>query len=111
MSRIKFEIAMDHVGLARDSFKKWCDAVRLKAHDYEFSTRKYFLKGEFFAKADVKLIQRLMDLHGENWGKFYEHYNDVKAFLNNDSKATEDITPSYTPVDTEVRDFLNQLRA
>lgn len=111
MSRIKFKEAMEHIGLAKDSFDEWCTAVRIKAYDYEFSTRRYFIKGEFYAKADVKLIERLMDMHGENWGKFYEHYTDVKAFLNNDCKANEDISPSYTPVNTEVRDFLNQLRA
>lgn len=111
MSRIKFEKAMEHVGLAKDSFKKWCVAVRIKTYEYEFSTRRYFLRGEFFAKADAELIQRLMDLHGENWGKYYEHYNEVKAFLNNDSKTNEDIIPSYAPVNTEVRDFLKQLRA
>ena len=102
MSRIKFKEAMEHIGLAEGSFDKWCTAVRIKAYNYEFSTRRYFLKGEFFAKADAKLIQRLMDLHGENWGQFYEHYNDVKAFLNNDCKSNEDITRSYAPVDAEV---------
>jgi hypothetical protein len=111
MSRIKFKEAMEHVGLARDSFDKWCIAVRIKAYDYEFSTRRYFLKGEFFAKADAKLIQRLMDMHGENWGKYYEHFTDVKAFLQIESNTNENITPSYTPVNAEVRNFLNQLRA
>lgn len=91
MSRIKLQEAGEHLQLSRDSFKEWCSAVRLVAYKYEFSRKQYLIRGEFFAKADVELILRLQDIHGENWGKFYEHYADVKAFLTNDIKMHDKV--------------------
>jgi hypothetical protein len=110
MSRIKLQEAREYLQLSRDSFRDWCTAVRLVAYEYEFSSRQYFLRGEFFANADAELIQRLQDIHGENWGEFYENYSDVKAFLSIDTKQNEKLIPSYKPINSEVQNFINRLR-
>ena len=85
-------------------------AVKLVAYDYEFSSRQYFLRGEFFANADAELIQRLQDIHGEKWGEFYDYYADVKAFLSKNTRQKENFIPSYKPVNSEVHKFINRLK-
>jgi hypothetical protein len=110
MSRIKLQEAREYLQLSRDSFRDWCTTVNLVAYDYEFSRRQYFLRGEFFANADAQLIKRLKDMHGENWGDFYEYYSDVKAFLTNNNKQKEKLILTYKPVNSEVHKFLNRLR-
>jgi hypothetical protein len=110
MSRIKLQEAREYLQLSRDSFKDWCTAVELVAYDYEFSSRQYFLRGEFLVKADAELIQRLQDIHGETWYMHYENYSDVKAFLSNDVKPIEKPIPSYKPVNSDVKNFINRLR-
>lgn len=101
---------MSYLGLSRDEFNKWCKAVRLKAHKYEYSARQYFLRGEFFAKADAQLIERLITIHGENWGEYYEYFKDVRAFVSGDKEQNEELIPSYEPRNSNVRDFINEMK-
>lgn len=110
MSRIKLHEAMQYLGLSKDSFDDWCNAVRIVAYKYEFSSRKYFLIGEFFAKADAMLIQRLRDIHGENWINYYPHYNETQAFLDNNKKMQEQLIPIHSPKYTDTNSFLERLK-
>ena len=110
MSRIKLQEAREYLQLSRDSFKEWCAAVRLVAYEYEFSRRQYFLRGEFFANADAELIQRLQDIHGENWGNYYNHFNDVRAFLDGDKNLNEQLIPVHSPKYSDTKSFLDRLK-
>lgn len=110
LTRIKRHEAIKYLGLCDDSFREWCTAVQIVAYKYEFSSRQYFLRGEFLAKADSKLIQRLQEIHGENWGRNYPHYNDVKGFLGIDTILEEPYIPVFTPTYTDTNSFLTRLR-
>jgi len=110
MSRIKLQDARQHLQLSKDSFKEWCIAVRIVAYNYEFSKRKYFIRGEFFAKADAVLIERIKQLHGDNWGKFYAYYSEVMAFIKNEKEPVSGLIPEYIPKSKNVTDFINNLR-
>lgn len=101
---------MSHLGLSRNEFNEWCKAVRLKAHQFEYSPRKYFVKGEFFAKADAKLIELLISKYGNKWGDYYAYYEDVKAFVFGEKQQNEELTPSYEPQNSAVRDFINKIK-
>lgn len=110
MSRIKLQDAIKYLGLSRDSFWEWCSSVRIATYTYEFSNRQYLLKGEFYARADAKLIERLQEIHGDNWGKYYDHYYEVIAFLDRDNKLKKTLIPLQTPKYSDTNSFLNRLR-
>ena len=110
MARIKPVDAMKYLGISRESFEGWCDAVQLRAHRYEFSIRTYFLSGEFYALADKPKIIRLKELHGDNWHEFYERYEEVRGFLRNEFEPQPIRTKNYSPKSDSVADFINDLK-
>ena len=112
MSRIKLKEARKYLQLSQDSFKEWCAAVRLVAYKYEFSRRQYFIRGDFFAKADAELIERLKKMYGDKWGEFYDYFNDVKAFVKGDSiiKEVPKLTEECIPLNSHLNDFIKKLK-
>lgn len=108
MSRIKPSDAMKYLGLKRDSFRNWCDAVRIKAYKYEYSHRTYFISGEFYAKADYNRIMKIKEIHGDKWQTFYPMADEVLAFLPIHQQKNE-VQADYQPKTKEVLDFKKKL--
>jgi hypothetical protein len=92
------------------SFKDWCLAVGIQSYFFEFSKRKYFLLGEFYAKADEKTIKKLIELHGENWRNYYKHHAEVEGFLEPKKELRNNMAPTYMPQNDKVKNFFNTLR-
>lgn len=111
-ARIKTSNAISHMNLSRDSFSLWCEAVGLKSHKFEHSNRRYFVDGEFFAKADIKEIERLKKIHGEKWKNYYPHSEKVIPYLKNvkKEKVKRQSYGDYTPKSKSVSSFINKLK-
>ena len=108
MSRIKPVDAMKYLNLKRESFRDWCEAVKIKAHKYEFSKRTYFIGGEFYAKADYNEILKIKEIHGDRWHDFYPKAVDVKPYLPTNEQKYE-VQTCYVPKSKEVQEFRNKL--
>lgn len=110
MSRIKPLDAMEHLGgISRDSFQKWCKAVKLKSHKYEYCTRTYFIRGEFLAIADKEEMDEIKEKHGEKWKAFYSYYAEVMPFLEEKEQEPEK-EEAYKPKSKDVSDFIKKLK-
>lgn len=107
-ARIKPVEAMTYLSLKRDSFNEWCHIVNLKSYQYEMSNRVYFESGEFYAVADKRKIERLKDLHGDNWHKFYKHYEEVLPYLSEEIDVPK-TNNRYEPKSSDVVNFINDL--
>lgn len=110
--RIKVSDAINYMNLSRDSFSLWCEAVGLKSHKFEHSNRRYFVDGEFYAKADSAEIKRLKEIHGDKWMDYYTHAEKVLPFLDKDKKAKSSKSPKevYKPQSKKVSNFINELK-
>lgn len=110
-SRIKTTEAMHHLGIAsRESFALWCEKVQIHFHQYEFSTRKYLISGEFYAKADEVEINKIKAIHGESWMKFYKHADDVLAYLTIKPQLDKPKLTIYKSKSKDNQDFINSLK-
>jgi hypothetical protein len=108
MSRIKPIEAMKYLGLARDSFRDWCEAVQLSFHTYEMSNRTFIISGEFYSKADKIEIKKIKERHGDKWHEFYQYSAEVIPFL--DEEIDKPITnKGYKPKSANVVDFIKKL--
>jgi hypothetical protein len=110
IARIKVNDARNYMKLSRDSFNLWCESVNLKSYKYEFSNRKYFIEGEFYAKADFEKIQRIIEIHSEKWIEFYSHADKVLPFTESNTKELPQIKSQYTPKSESVSNFIKELR-
>lgn len=101
---------MEYLSLSKDSFNLWCLAVGISSYKYEFSSRTYYLSGEFYAAADVELIQKLKKLHGNQWCNFYNKYDDVLPFIKDEEPKQQVVHKEYMPKSTDVADFIKGLK-
>jgi len=111
VARIKPIQAMDYLSLSRDSFDVWCDAVKITSYKYEFSNRTYFISGEFYALADKNEIEKIKEIHGENWHNYYSKYTDVSPFITDNQLKEQEVRPThYQPKSADVANFIKGLK-
>lgn len=110
-TRMKTLEAMNHLGiLSRDSFALWLEQAQIQLYEYEYSNRKYLISGEFYAKADEILINKIKAIHGENWVNYYKHADEVLAFLT-EKTTTENVEKTtYVSKAKDVQEFIKTLR-
>ena len=109
-SRIRPNDAMEHLGgISKDSFQKWCKAVKLKSHKYEYCTRTYFIKGEFLSHADKDEMEEIKKKYDEKWTTFYKYYAEVLPFLE-EKEPKPKMEGTYKPKSKDVSDFIKKLK-
>lgn len=101
---------MKHLSLSRESFEAWCCEVKLNSYKYEFSSRTYFISGEFYAKADKVEIQKIKELHGEKWHHYYKYAEEVLPYIEKDLNHKHSKI-NYKPKSKETENFINELKS